>query len=318
VAVIATLGEAMLRLSVPAGERLQEARSLDLHVGGSEANVAFALAQVGVASSWTSVLPSNPLGRKVASTLASGGVDLSNVVWRDGGRVGICYVEFGSFPRATEITYDREGSAMSQATPDLFDWDRICQARLLHLSGITPALSAGCAQVVERAIVEAKAHRCLVSFDVNYRQRLWTAEAAARALRGIAARLDILVCSMEDARDLLGITGSPEESVRALAEALRVPTTVLTCGADGALALQGAELYSRPGLAVTTVDRIGAGDAFTAGFLAGFLEGSAESGLDQGLLMSALKMTLHGDLFRFSREELDAYRQSGAAREVRR
>jgi 2-dehydro-3-deoxygluconokinase len=147
---------------------------------------------------------------------------------------------------------------------------------------------------------------------------LWTAEAAGRALRGIATRLDILVCSMEDARDLLGITGSPEESVRALAEALRVPTTVLTCGADGALALQGKELCSRPGLAVTTVDRIGAGDAFTAGFLAGFLEGSAESGLDQGLLMSALKMTLHGDLFRFSREELDAYRQSGAAREVRR
>jgi 2-dehydro-3-deoxygluconokinase len=317
-ATIATLGEAMLRLSVPAGERLQEARSLDLHVGGSEANVAFALAQIGVPSSWTSVLPSNPLGRRVASTFASGGVDLSTVVWRDQGRVGICYVEFGSFPRPTEITYDRAGSAMSLATPDLFDWDRICQARLLHLSGITTALSTGCHQVVERAIAEAKSHGCLVSFDVNYRQRLWTAEAAARSLRGIASGLEVIVCSMEDAGDLLGITGSPEECVRSLAQTLRVPTTVLTCGADGALALQGNELCSKPGLAVSTVDRIGAGDAFTAGFLAGFLEGSADRGLEQGLLMSALKMTLHGDLFRFSREELEAHRQSDAGREVRR
>jgi 2-dehydro-3-deoxygluconokinase len=123
---------------------------------------------------------------------------------------------------------------------------------------------------------------------------------------------------MEDARDLLGITGSPEECVRSLAQTLHVPTTVLTCGAEGALALQGNELWSKPGLAVSTVDRIGAGDAFTAGFLAGFLEGTADRGLEQGLLMSALKMTLHGDLFRFSREDLEAYRQSGAGREVRR
>lgn len=315
---MATLGEAMLRLSVPAGERLQEARDLDLHVGGSEANVAFALARIGVPSSWTSVLPSNPIGRKVASTLASGGVDLSTVIWTDEGRVGVYYVEFGSFPRRTEITYDRAGSAMSLATPDMFDWDRVCEAGLLHLSGITSAISPGCAQVVERAVQEAKAHAGLVSFDVNFRQRMWSADAAARSLRQIAAGLDVIICSTEDARDLLGITGSPEQCVRALAEALRVPTTVLTCGGDGALSLQGTELCSRPGLAVTTVDRIGAGDAFTAGFLAGFLEGSADRGLEQGLLMSALKMTLHGDLFRFSREEVEAYRQSGAGREVRR
>lgn len=308
----------MLRLSVPTGERLQEAHSLDVHVAGSESNVAFALAQIGVPSSWTSVLPNNPLGRKVASTLASGGVDVSTVVWREEGRVGVYYVEFGSFPRPTEITYDRAGSAMSLATPDIFDWARICNARVLHLSGITAALSPGCAQVVERAIQEAKAHDCLVSFDVNYRQRLWTAAAAASSLRAIAPGLDVVICSMEDARDLLGITGSPEEAVRALAEALQVPTTVLTCGGDGALSLQGKELCSRPGLAVTTVDRIGAGDAFTAGFLDGFLEGSTDRGLEQGLLMSALKMTLHGDLFRFSREEVEAYRQSGAGREVRR
>jgi 2-dehydro-3-deoxygluconokinase len=318
--MIATLGEAMLRLSAPAGERLQEARSLDLNVGGSEANVAFALAQIGVASSWTSVLPSNPLGRKVASTLASGGVDVSTVIWRDEGRLGMYFVEFGSFPRPTEITYDRVGSAMSLATPDIFDWDRICQARLLHLSGITAALSPGCAQVNERAIGEAKGHGCLVSFDVNYRQRLWNAESAARSLVGIASGLDVVICSMEDARDLFGITGSPEEAVRALAELLPVPTTVLTCGADGAVALRGTELCRRPGLAVTTVDRIGAGDAFTAGFLAGYLEGSAEQGLQQGLLMSALKMTLHGDLFRFSHDELEAFRRSAHAsdREVRR
>ena len=147
--MIATLGEALLRLSAPFGERLEDARSLDLHIGGSEANVAFALAQIGLASSWTSVLPRNPLGRKVASTLASGGVDLATVVWQDGGRLGTYFIELGSHPRRTDVVYDRIGSAMSLATPDLFDWDQICQARLLHLSGITTALSPGCAQVVD-------------------------------------------------------------------------------------------------------------------------------------------------------------------------
>jgi 2-dehydro-3-deoxygluconokinase len=320
--MIATLGEAMLRLAAPPGERLQEAHSLDLQVGGSEANVAFALAQTGVTSSWTSVLPRNPLGRKVASSLASGGVDVSTVIWRDGARLGTYFIELGSHPRPTEIIYDRAGSAMSQATPDLFDWDRICQARLVHLSGITSALSAGCAEVNERAVDEAKAHGCKVSFDVNYRQRLWPSEAAADSLRGIAARLDVVICSMEDARDLFGITGSPEDCVRELATVLSVPTTVLTCGAEGAVALRGSELCRKPGHAVTPVDRIGAGDAFTAGFLSGFLEGSIAQGLEDGLLMSALKMTLRGDLFRFSREEVEAYRHAvqapGADREVRR
>jgi 2-dehydro-3-deoxygluconokinase len=318
--MIATLGEALLRLSAPSGERLHDANSLDIHVGGSEANVAFALAQIGLASSWTSVLPRNPLGRKVASTLESGGVDISTVIWKDGGRLGTYFVEVGSHPRATDVVYDRAGSAMSLATPDLFDWDRICQARLLHLSGITAALSPGCAQVVERAIVEANAHDCRVSFDVNYRQRLWPAAAAADSLRTLAPGLQVVICTMEDARDLLGITGSAEDSVRALAEILRVPTTVLTCGAEGAVALQGTELCRRPGHSITTVDRIGAGDAFAAGFLAGFLEGSVDKGLEQGLSMSALKMTIGGDLFRFSREEVEAFRQSAKSggREVPR
>jgi len=320
--MIATLGEALLRLSAPFGERLEDARSLDLHVGGSEANVAFALAQIGLASSWTSVLPRNPLGRKVASTLASGGVDLATVVWQDGGRVGTYFIELGSHPRRTDVVYDRTGSAMSLATADLFDWDQICQARLLHLSGITTALSPGCAQVVERAIVEAKSHGCRVSFDVNYRQRLWPPADAAASLRGIAPGLEVVICTLEDARDLFGITGSPEDCVRAFAKLLHVPTTVLTCGADGAVALQGEELLRRPGFTVTAVDRIGAGDAFTAGFLSGFLEGSAAKGLEQGLLMSALKMTLHGDLFRFSHDEVEAFRQSvkpsDSGREVRR
>jgi 2-dehydro-3-deoxygluconokinase len=318
--MIATLGEALVRFSPPSGERLQDARSIDIHVGGSEANVAFALAQLGIASSWTSVLPNNPLGRKVASTLESGGVDLSTVIWKESGRLGTYFVEVGGHPRATDVVYDRAGSAMSLATPDLFDWDRICQARVLHLSGITTALSTGCAQVVARAIDEAKAHDCQVSFDVNYRKRLWPAAAAADSLRALAPGFEVLICTREDARDLLGITGSPEDAVLALAETLRVPVTVLTCGAGGAVALQGTELCRRPGHDITTVDRIGAGDAFAAGFLAGFVEGSIAGGLEQGLLMSALKMTIHGDLFRFSRDEVEAFRQfaNSGGHQVRR
>jgi 2-dehydro-3-deoxygluconokinase len=244
-------------------------------------------------------------------------VDVSSVVWMPDGRLGTYYVEFGSAPRPTRVVYDRAGTPMTLATPEQFDWDRVCDARVVHLSGITTALSAAAHSLVEAAVAEAKRRGRLVSFDVNYRQRLWSPAEAARSLAAIGPRLDLVIATIEDARDLLGIAGPASESVRRLADALGVPTAVLTCGPDGAVLLHDGDVHARPGATVEPVDRIGAGDAFAAGFLAGWLEGSPVAGLERGLAMSALKMTLRGDLFRFSAEDVDEL-LAGALREVRR
>jgi 2-dehydro-3-deoxygluconokinase len=295
---LVTLGEAMLRLSVRRGDRLEDAQAFDVHVAGSEANVAFAGARVGLRSAWLSALPLNPLGLRVANTLAAAGVDTSLVRWVEGGRVGLYFVEMGAAPRPISVTYDRAASAMALATPDLFDWAVAADTEFLHLSGITSGLSASCREIARRAMEEARAGGALITFDVNYRQRLWGREAAAEAARAVAPLVDVLICTAEDARDLFGAAGRPEHAVAQLQADLAVDTTVLTLGPEGAIASRRGTVVWRSGHRVEVMDRVGAGDAFAAGLIWGLLEGSIEMGLERGLAMAALKMTLHGDLFR--------------------
>jgi 2-dehydro-3-deoxygluconokinase len=287
----------MLRLSVPTGERIQDAPAFDVHVGGSEANVAFALARVGVRSSWASVLPRNPLGERVASVLASGGVDLAPVVWAERGRLGTFFVEGGASPRPTLVVYDRSGSTMAQATPGCFDWDQVAGGRHLHLSGITFAISDSAADVARVAIQEARARGCTVSLDVNHRARLWTPEDAARTLTSLAGSVDLLICKGADAAQLFGCREGPRGVAERLRERFLARTVVCTWGAQPATLLEEEWWAEEPTYRVQMVDRIGAGDAFAAGVLWGFVEGATELGLRRGVAMAALKMTLRGDLF---------------------
>jgi 2-dehydro-3-deoxygluconokinase len=296
----------MLRLSVGAGHRLEDAHYFDVHVAGSEANVAFAAARVGLRSTWVSALPENPLGRRVADTLASGGVDVSLVRWVEGGRLGLYFVEMGAAPRPISVVYDRAASAMAQADPELFDWKAASDTDFLHVSGITLGLSRSGREIALRAMTEARSKGATVTFDVNYRQRLWDARAAAAAVREVAPMVDVLVCTAEDARDLFGAGGSPEAILKHLRSELGAGTVVITMGAAGAMASRGDVTIARGGHAVETVDRVGAGDAFVAGFIWGLVDGSLELGLERGLAMSALKMTLHGDLFRLDGKDVEA------------
>lgn len=303
---VTTLGEALIRLSVRPGDRIQDAPAFDVHVAGSEANVAYALARVGVGSAWASVLPSNPLGERIATTLRSGGVDLAPVTWVEEGRVGTYFVELGSPPRPTMVTYDRAGSTMALASPQQFDWAVVCDTRLLHISGITLGVSVGAKAVALTALAEARARGCRVALDVNYRARLWTPAEAAEALRALAGQVDVVLCKAADAEDLFGCTGEPIEIGRRLQDLFQVRTVAVTCGDQPAVALDGDGSWSCPAHRIDMIDRIGAGDAFAAGVLWGYLEGSVEQGLERGVAMAALKMTLHGDLFTLDRAAVDA------------
>ncbi len=287
----------MLRLSVRPGDRIEDAPAFDVHVAGSEANVAYAAARVGVRAAWSSVLPDNALGRRVATTLAAGGVDTSLVRWKAGGRLGLYFVELGAAPRPISVIYDRAASTMALASTSDFDWPAVVDTQVLHVSGITLGLSASCRELAKHAMQEARRAGASVTFDLNYRQKLWDRKAAAAAVREIAPLIDVLVCTQEDAYDLFGVNGAPD---------LGVETVVVTGGADGAVASRAGVSIERRGHPVETVDRVGAGDAFVAGLVWGLLDGSLELGLERGLAMSALKMTLHGDLFRLDAADVIA------------
>jgi 2-dehydro-3-deoxygluconokinase len=296
----------MLRLSVRPGDRLEDATAFEVHVAGSEANVAFAAARVGLRTAWLSALPDNPLGRRVATTLAGGGVDTSLVHWQKGGRLGLYFVELGAAPRPIDVVYDRAASTMAQATGDAFAWQRAADTEYMHVSGITLALSESSRGVAMQAMREARKRGALVTFDVNFRERLWDRQTAAAAAREVAPLVDVLVCTAEDALDLFGANEVPETAIAQIAADLGVETVVLTLGAAGAIASRGGMTFRREGHRVEIVDRVGAGDAFVAGLIWGLIDGSLELGLERGLAMSALKMTLHGDLFRLDAGDVAA------------
>jgi len=296
----------MLRLSVRPGDRLEDATAFEVHVAGSEANVAFAAARVGLRTAWLSALPDNPLGRRVATTLAAGGVDTSLVHWQKGGRLGLYFVELGAAPRPIDVVYDRAASTMALATADSFAWQRAADTQYMHVSGITLALSESSRRVAMQAMEEARKRGAFVTFDVNYRERLWDRRAAAAAAREVAPLVDVLICTAEDALDLFGANEVPETAIAQLSADLGVETVVLTLGAAGAIASRGGMTFRREGHPVEIVDRVGAGDAFVAGFIWGLIDGSLELGIERGLAMSALKMTLHGDLFRLDAGDVAA------------
>jgi 2-dehydro-3-deoxygluconokinase len=315
---VSTLGEAILRLSVKGGDRLEDASTYEVHVAGAEANVAFALARIGVPCRWTSVLPRNILGRRVASTLSSGGVDISTVRWVDDARLGMYFVEFAPSPRTTQVVYDRTGSAMANARVADFDWDQVFDATAFHVTGISFALSPSARGVAHHAVTEAHRRGLAVSFDVNYRRQLWDRDDAADTIRSIAPLLKLLICPAGDAAHLFGVEGTHREVAEKLRSELGPQFVVVTDGPTGAAGAGEGATIQQPAYQVDVVEPIGAGDAFAAGVLWGLLtENSLQEGLERGVAMAALKMTLRGDLFRLGIDEVKAL-QAGRVMEINR
>src|SRR5262249_48649813 len=152
---LVTLGEVLLRLAIPSPARFETARQLDLQIGGAEANVAAAVARLGLSTAWISALPANPWGERIRRELTGHGGDCGQVRMIDGARVGVYFLEYGVAPRPVHVLYDRRDSAFARLTVAQVDWEPVRRARLVHLTGITPALGHAPRSLFERTLAEA-------------------------------------------------------------------------------------------------------------------------------------------------------------------
>ena len=303
---VVALGEAMLRLAAPQGERLRGAQRLSVHVAGAECNVAVAIARLGASAAWISALPENAVGHGVGDAVAAAGVDVAGVSWIAGARLGLFFVDAGVPPRPTSVVYDRAGSAFTAL--DAFDEALLEGARFAVLSGITPALGAASRALAERFAAAAAAAGARLCLDVNYRAQLWDPVAARDGLAPFLAAASVVVCAQRDARAVFGLDGEPAAVVTELRErfAPQADAAVVTSGAAGATGVDaGGPPVHEPARPTTVVDRFGAGDAFCAGLLWGLLHGRdlAEC-LRCAVTLAALKCTVSGDHSRTTAEEL--------------
>ncbi|MBO8141947.1 MAG: sugar kinase [Firmicutes bacterium] len=298
-----TLGETLIRLSVPSGYSLEAPPYLNIQAAGAESNVAIGLARFGHSASYLSVLPDNDLGRFIAGELRRQGVDLDGLAFVPGGRAGLYFLELGVAPRVGKVIYDRAGSAFANADPETLKWSVMDGATLLHLTGITLAVNAS---VALRGLDEARRRGLKVSFDLNYRHKLWSPERARDALAAVLGRVDVLITTLEDAQAVLNVEGTAEQVAHALFETYAPEVAVVTNGAQGASASGKEGAFSVAGYELHVLDRIGAGDAFVAGFLSGWLSKGSSYGLQLGLAMAALKHTYYGDVAWVNRETVQA------------
>ncbi len=315
-AEVVCFGEMLLRLNAPDNELLLQSGNLRVWVGGAEANVAVSLACLGHATSMVSVVPDNPLGQACVSELRRRGVSATHVRARPG-RLGVYFMSTGAGHRPSEIIYDRADSAFAVHADRDIDWERVLPgAQWLHLSGITPALSEAASSATLRAAQAARRLGVRVSFDCNYRAKLWEAarRTAAESLRELIGQADLVFA---DHRALELVFSLPESQGTAQERFARAASTALELNPRLSQVATmnrvehnadrhdlSAALATRAGPFVTqrsysldrSVDRIGAGDAFSAGLLHGFLTGMSEQdSLEFALAAACLKHSVAGD-----------------------
>lgn len=324
-------GEIMLRLSPPGRELLMQTPAFQVWVGGAEANVATALATLGHRVGFASRVPANDLGRAAVATLRGAGVDVAGIQF-GGDRLGLYFATAGAGARASEVTYDRAGSAFAEAPVAAWDWDALLAGvDRLHLSGITPALGPVPAQSAILAARAASERGIPVSFDGNWRGKLW--ERWDSDPRGILTQIvehaDLMFGNHRDIALLLGrddFSGDGEDRRRHAAEAAFDAFPRLHTIASTARHVDHADLHrlsaridTRARAAQTAevmlagiVDRIGGGDAFAAGVLHGLRRGEdIDAAAATGLALAALKHSLPGDAALFRQSDIDAYLEGG-------
>jgi len=288
---VVTAGETMVLGVPPRPGRLRHAGSLELKIGGAESNLAIALSRLGLSAGWAGYLGEDEPGQLVLDRIRAEGVDTSRVRRLQDRPTGL-YLRERVGPE-TRVYYYRRGSAASTMSAEAFDPDYLKGAKFLHLTGITPALSGECRAFTLWVAREARASGTRVSFDVNYRSKLWTSAEARTFAEEILPEVHLLLVGDEES---LALWGRDDEGfVRELAR--KGPEeVVLKKGKEGSLALVEGETLEHPAFGVEEVDPVGAGDAFAAGYLAGHLWGlPAGERLRVANAMGAMSVATLGD-----------------------
>ena len=314
---VVTMGEMMIRFMPKNNLRFEQATEFEAHYGGDESIVAVSLARFGLDARYITKLPLNPLGQTALGKLREQGVD-TNYIVRGGERLGLNFYENGASVRASNVLYDRKHSAISEATPDEFDWDGIFgDADWFHVAGITPAISESAAVLVEEAMKAAKRHGVTVSVDLNYRSKLWSPERAQSVMIPLMQYVDVCIGNEEDAEKVLGF--KPENTditkgqldIEAYKEVFRqlkerfgfkyIGSTLresISASDNGwsTMIYDGNEFYHSRKYDIHLVDRGGGGASFAAGMIYGILNGmSLADTCEFATAASALKQTITGD-----------------------
>jgi len=323
-----TFGEIMLRLKPPNWERFFQSPLLEATFGGGEANVAVGLAQFGLNASYVSVIPDNPIGDACIGELKKQGVDTSFVV-RRGNRLGIYFLEAGANQRPSKVIYDRSHSAIAETKPGDINWDKVFNgASWFHISGITPAISLSASELSIEAVKKAREKGITISCDLNFRKKLWRYGKPAPEVMGeLVKYIDIAIGNEEDCQKSLGVKADIDiesgelkvnkyqeltdkilglyPNIKKIAITLRESYSASQNGWSAVLNNKKEFLISKKYEIRNIIDRVGAGDTFSAGLIYGFnhLNNDQET-LEFAVAASCLMHSLPGDLPLLSVEEV--------------
>ena len=330
----------MLRLSPEGNDRFIQSESLRIIPGGGEANVAVSLANYGHDAYFVSKLPKHEIGQIAVNGLRRYGVN-TEFIARGGDRVGLYYAETGASMRQSKVIYDRAHSAIAEADPSDFDFDKIMEgAQWFHWSGITPAISDKAAELTKLACEAAKRHGVTVSVDLNFRKKLWTSEKAISVMRPLMQYVDVCIGNEEDAQ--LCLDFKPDADVeggktdaegyygifKSMMEEFGFKYVVstlresLSASHNGwkALIYDGKEFYQSKHYDINPIiDRVGGGDSFSGGLIHGLLTKETQGeALEFAVAASALKHTIPGDFNLVSVDEVESLASRNANGRVQR
>lgn len=314
---VITFGEIMLRLAPEGYYRFLQADKYGATYGGGEANVAVSLAGFGIDCAFVTKLPNNDIAEGAVRALRAAGVDTS-LITRGGDRIGIYFLEKGASQRPSKVIYDRAHSAIAEAVPADFDWQKIFDgADWFHVTGITPALSDNAAEITLQAAAAAKKAGLKVSCDLNYRKKLWSREKARRVMTELMKYVDIVIANEEDASDVFGITAPGDVTkgevsgkgyvavakelisrfgLEYAAITLRGSISASDNRWSAVLVSKDSEVYAAKEYVVHIVDRVGGGDSFGAGLIYGLNNfDDPQQAVEFATAASCLKQTIEGD-----------------------
>lgn len=322
---ILTLGESMARLSTHSGYRLSDATQLQLHYGGAEANVAINMAHLNHDVKYATKLPnSNGLTNSLVAQLQAHAVDCSNIIYGEG-RLGSYYLEVGSGLRASNVIYDRKYSALSLVDKNEWDLDELFKdVSIFHITGVTLALSETWHEFGVELIKKAKERNIEVSFDMNYRQKMWSYEVATATYEKVLPHVDYLSAGQRDAIGFMGITEVEDAewdyyleeiskkypNIQYIFGTIRDAITPNSYEMNGYIwdGKNNNGAISKQYNNYTVIDRVGSGDSYTAAVLDGIIhKKTLKEIVEFGIAASALKHTVYGDINPFNREEIESF-----------